>query len=164
MYKFRTPNNFSPLQNSYRIMNFIVIRQNSIYYLAKSSSVAVHAVEQSHRQQQRQSSLWNRPLLRINDDISHTNDETQRLTTAEKRRYPMYMIRRIWFHKHWNPQTTIKPLSTFKPQLMLTEHGLSLLCVSQKSHACYTSAGGKNHGVTAQLIVVCPPAALFVHL
>jgi hypothetical protein len=143
MYKFWTPNNLPPLQNSYRIINFIVIRQNNIY-LAKCSSVAVRAVKLAHRQQQNQSCLRNRPLLRINDDISHTNDETQRLTTAEKRRYPMYMIRRIWFHKHWKPQTTIKPLSTFKPHLMLKEHGLSFRCVSQKSHACDTSFGGTN--------------------
>jgi len=143
MYKFWTPNNFPPLQNSYRIINFVVIRQN-IIYLVKSSSVAVRALKQSHRHQQHLSSLRNRPLLRINDDISHTNDETQRLTTAEKWRYPTYMIRRIWFHKHWKPQTTIKPLSTFKPQLMLKEHWLSFRCVSQKSHACDTSVGGTN--------------------
>jgi len=144
MYKFRTSNKFSPHQNSSRIMNFTVIRQNSVYYLTKRSSIAVRAVEQSHRQQQHQSSLRNRTLLSINDGISHANDEIQRLTTAEKRRYPMYMIRRIWFHKRWNQQTTIKPLSTFKPQLMLKEHGLSFRCVSQKSHACDTSIGGTN--------------------
>ena len=141
----------------------IKVRQNSMYYLTKRSSVAVRAVEQSQRQQQHQSSLQNRTLLSINDDISHTNDEIQRLTTAEKRRYPMYMIPRIWFNKHWNPQATIKPLSTFKPQLMLKEHGLSFRCVSQKSHACDTRWWHK-HGVTAQLIVVCPPAALFLRL
>jgi hypothetical protein len=50
MYKFRTPNK-SPPPNSSRTMNSIVIRQNGIYYLTKRSSVAVRAVEQSHRQQ-----------------------------------------------------------------------------------------------------------------
>jgi len=128
MYKFRTPNKLPPLQNSSRIMNFIVIRQNRVYYLTKHSSVAVRAMEQSHHQQQHQSSLRNRTLLSINDGINHTNDEIQRLTTAEKGRYPMYMIRRVWFHKQWNPQPTITPLSTFKPQLMLKEHGLSFRC------------------------------------
>ena len=144
MYKFRKPSKFPPLQNSPRIMNFTVIRQNSVYYLTKRSSTAVPALERSYRQQQHQSSLRNRTLLSINDGISHANDETQRLTAAEKRRYQAYMIRRIWFHKHWNPQTTIKPLSTCKPQLMLKEHGLSFRCVSQKSHACDTRIGGTN--------------------
>jgi len=125
-------------------MNFTVIRQNRIYYLTKRSSIAVRALEQSHSQQQHQSSPRNRTLLSINDGIIHANDETQQLTTAEKRRYTIYVIRRIWFHKHWNPQTTIKPLSTCKLQLMLKEHGLSFRCVSQKSHACDTRIGGTN--------------------